>query len=195
MAGEIPSIEQHRAVPDRLPVRGRPHLRFVPRRKLRLPETRRAPAQATPHFTDLFDDGLIAPHRRVPQGVARRRVGQQMPRRRCVLRRKFVEAFALASELEPKVREPSTQQDRRLLPLSIEGQLRRMTLRVLFDHVDRQLRAFDARPRDAEPIGEVAQRSRHRAPTAAHAGFRDTRFVTLGRLLLDHEIERHEAGQ
>ena len=195
VADEIPSVDQQRHVPDALPVRRRPHLRCIPRGQLRLPQSRRYPAQATPHFADLLDDRLIAAHPRVPQRLTRGRLGQQMPSGLGMLGRKFVEPFTLARELEPEVRKPSAQQHRRLLAIGVECQLRWMALRILLDEFNRQLRAFDARPRDTEPVGEVAQRSRHRPPTAAHARLRHARLMPIRRLLLNHQIEGHEAGQ
>ena len=195
VAHEVSPIEQHRQVPDHLPVGRRAHLRFIPRRELRLPEARCDTAKATPHFTDLLDDRLIAPHARMPQLIACPRLGEQMPRRLRMLCRKFVQPFALSRELEAEVREPTTQQYGRMLAVGIEGQLGQMTLRVLLDQFDRELRAFDTRPRYPEAIGEVAQRSRHRAPAAADTRLRHPRFLAVRRLLLDHQIERHEARQ
>ena len=70
-----------------------------------------------------------------------------------------------------------------------------MTLRILLDQFDRQLRAFDARPRHAKPVREVPQRACHSPPTATNTRLGHAGFLTVRRLLLDDEIERHEARE
>ena len=123
VAHEVPPIDQHRHVPDRLPARGCTHLRFIPRGELRLSKTRRDPAKTTPHFADLLDHRLIATHAGMSQFIAGGRLGERMTRRRRMLGRKLVEPLTFAREFEAEVREAATQQHRRLLPIRIDHQL------------------------------------------------------------------------
>ena len=123
VAHEVPPIDQHRHVPDRLPARGCTHLRFIPRGELRLSKTRRDPAKTTPHFADLLDHRLIATHAGMSQFIAGGRLGERMTRRRRMLGRKLVEPLTFAREFKAEVREAATQQHRRLLPIRIDHQL------------------------------------------------------------------------
>src|SRR6185436_15900512 len=48
---------------------------------------------------------------------------------------------------------------------------------------------------DPGPVRKVSQRTCDRAPTAADTGLGDASFSAIRRLLIDHQIERHEAGK
>src|SRR5260370_39386860 len=56
------------------------------------------------------------------------------------------------------------------------------------------LGALDAGTRHAEAISEIAQRTRDRAPAAAHRPTRHPCLLPVGRLLVDDEIEGHDLG-
>ena len=112
------------------------------------------------------------------------------------LRREFVDRLALALELEAVVRRraAAARAARACCPRCTPAPPSVDVANGRSDVV-RNLRALDRRARIAELVGEVAQRPGDRPPAAAHARLRDARFVARRRLLVDHEVERHDTAR
>ena len=93
----------------------------------------------------------------MPRLAACQRLGDQLPRtRRMRLGPRLGQHLLLALQLEAEVLEAPDEQQWPLLAATVELQRRRAAGRVAPDEVARELRSLDARPRIAEPVGEVA---------------------------------------
>ena len=123
--------------------------------------------------------------------AARQRLRHQPSRRIEQPCRYLVNRLHFALELEPVIRDATTQRERRAFRIGVENQLRFAFAGVTPDQRHRDLRAFDRRARDTELVGEVADVARHRPPASAHARLRHARVLPVRGFLVDHQRERH----
>jgi hypothetical protein len=100
----------------------------------------------------------------------------------------------LALEQEPEILHGADGDESTTTASLVELHHRGAALRVALHQSLGELRPFDPRPRIAEPVGEITEQARDRAPAAAHGVARHARLTSVRRLLVDHEIERLNAG-
>src|SRR5690606_2631436 len=150
------------------------------------PQPPPAPAEPTPDLADLLDHRLVAAHPGVPYLATREPLAQHRPDlARGLVVPPLGDRFLLAFQLEAEVLQPPAPDERGLASPRLEHDLLRPAHRVAPHEVHRELRALDGRARDAEAIGEVAQRPGDRAPAPAHARLRDARVLPVSRLFVD----------
>src|SRR4051812_48790868 len=105
--------------------------------------------------------------------TARQRFGERASRLLRDVRRKFINRFDLALELEAVVLDAPSQNQRRPAAVGIVDELPLRNRRVLPKQFVRNLSAFNRCARISELVREVTQLAGDRAPTSADARLRD----------------------
>ncbi len=159
------------------------------------PKLRRLAARPSINLANLLDRDAIPIHSRMSRLTLGQRLGQNVSCLFREIRRKRIEGFALAFELEPEIGDGSAHGQRRLLALRVVREGGVASLRVLPNQVGRHLRAFDRGAWVAELVREVAKLSGNRPPTTADARFRYACLIAARRLFVNHEREWHVPGE
>ena len=100
----------------------------------------------------------------------------------------------LGLELEFEIRPAALDQEPLVFAWPSQHHTRRSEGGISPHQVVRQCGAFDRCTGNAEAIGEVAKASRHSTPTSRDGGLGHPRFLSVGGVLIDYQIEWHDPG-
>src|SRR3954469_20829029 len=125
--------------------------------------------------------------------ASRQSLGKKSPCLSDQLRRKLLHRLELGLQHEPEILELPFERERSVLPSRIIQQLGLATRGVSLDEIHGDLRPLDRRARNSGAVGEIAEIAGDCSPASTHACLGNPRFGSVGRLLIDYEIEGHES--
>ncbi len=127
--------------------------------------------------------------------AARERLGQRVARRVRKLGRKLLDRLDFTLQLEAEILQLPLQHERAVLPPRVVNHFYAAASGVAANQLHRNLGPLDRGARNPGAIREIPKVPGDRPPASTHACLRDPGFAAVGRLLVDHQIERHELSE